>query len=531
MEEVIFSAGLVYLYLNGYVENEMLCIQSIDTYRHLEDGFYQHVIEDSIIADEDDKIVHIFAIVGIKEKANQIYFMLENALKDNFNNILAGENIKKSSKRLDKTGNAFFRCVQEFFCEQLDHFPKQVYHDFDGFIIRGICCSRLPDYVGDSIVNKIISLWLEREEPMLCGKQLMIRSFFVRDFIGRKVIASFPNIENGSWRFIFEGGHQISMDEEFSYLKETLHPNDLGGFCSSNVQSILMNPIYAYGQWFQPTDICEEWHKVFLYLCAVSGNEWNEVSISKIYDKFLDFLRKNICITMEVPSLISKSEYYKILLMHIINFRSFLQGEDEPVLSKDLLQTMNSRYVYLPYLWTLIPQKTYKSTFSVNNLKKQIYEAIKENDSYIKGILWENAVAYVLNNVEGLKITGRRIHAGSQEIDISLVNISLDDQLWQLGAYILVECKNWSSHVDLHQIRNIAHISNLKGNKTAILFASNGITIDAQKEIYRLATESSFIVCITANELLQMTSAKDCKMLILDKWEHLQENIELSSIL
>ncbi len=48
-------------------------------------------------------------------------------------------------------------------------------------------------------------------------KQLMIRSFFVRDFIGRKVIASFPNIENGSWRFIFEGGHQISIDEEFSY--------------------------------------------------------------------------------------------------------------------------------------------------------------------------------------------------------------------------------------------------------------------------------------------------------------------------
>ena len=71
----------------------------------------------------------------------------------------------------------------------------------------------------------------------------------------------------------------------------------------------------------------------------------------------------------------------------------------------------------------------------------------------------------------------------------------------------------------------------MKGNKTSILFASNGITIDAQKEIYRLATESSFIICITANELLQMTSAKDCKMLILDKWEHLQENVELASIL
>lgn len=531
MKEVIFSAGLVYLYLNGYVENEMLYIQSIDTYSHLEVDFYQRVIENSTIADENDGVVHIFAIVGVKEKTNQIYTMLENTLKDNFNRILAREDIKKSSKMLDKTGNVFFCCVQEFFCEQLDHFPKPVYHDLDNFIIRGIYCSHLPDYIGDSVTNKIVSLWLEREKPMLCGKQLMIRSFFMRDFIGRKVIASLPNIENGSWRFIFEGGHQISMNEEFLYLKETLHPNDLGGFCSSNIQSILMNPIYAYGQWFQPTDVCEEWHKVFLYLCAVSDNEWNEVSICKIYDKFLDFLQKNICITVDAPSLISKNQYYKILLMNIINFRSFLKGVDDPVVSKDLLQTLNSRYVYLSYLRILIPQKIYKNTFSVNNLKKQVNDAIKENDSYIKGILWENVAAYVLNNVEGLKITGRRIRAGNQEIDISLANISLDDQLWQLGAYILVECKNWTSRVDLHQIRNIAHISNLKGNKTSILFAANGITIDAQKEIYRLATENCFIVYITANELLRMTSANDCKILILDKWNLLQENIELTSML
>lgn len=531
MKEVIVSAGLVYLYLNGYLENERLHIQSIDTYSCLENGFYQRVIEASTIANEVDEIVHIFAVVGVKEKANQIYSMIEKRLKNNFNNIIAGKNIKKSSKMLDKTGNVFFRCVQEFFCEQLDHFPKQVNYDFNDFTIKGICSSRLPDYVGDSITNEIIYIWLEREKPMLCGRQLMIRSFFVRDFIGRKVIASLPNKENESWRFIFEGGHQISMNEKFSYLKETLHPDDLGGFCSSNIQSILMNPIYAYGQWFQPNDVCEEWHKVFLYLCAISDNEWNEVSISKIYDKFLDFLRKNICITMEAPSLISKSEYYKILLIHIINFRSFLKGEDEPVLSKDLLQTMNSRYVYLPYLWELIPPNTYKNRFSANNFKKQINEAMKENDSYIKGILWENAIAYVLNNIEGLKITGRRIRTCNQEIDISLVNISLDDQLWQLGAYILVECKNWSSRVGVHQIRNIAHISNLKGNRTAILFASNGITSDAQREIYRLAIEGCFIVCVTVDDLLQMTSAKECKILILDKWNLLQENVELTTIL
>lgn len=112
-----------------------------------------------------------------------------------------------------------------------------------------------------------------------------------------------------------------------------------------------------------------------------------------------------------------------------------------------------------------------------------------------------------------------------------MANISLDDELWKLGAYILVECKNWSSHVDIHQIRNIAHISNMKGNKTAILFASNGITEDANEEIYRLAAENFYVVCITANELLQLNSAQACKRLMIEKWNNLQNSVDIASII
>ena len=78
---------------------------------------------------------------------------------------------------------------------------------------------------------------------------------------------------------------------------------------------------------------------------------------------------------------------------------------------------------------------------------------MQEKDTHKKGILWEDVSAYVLSSIAGWKITGRRIRTGAHEIDISIANISLDDQLWQLGAYILVECKNWNTHVDIHQIR------------------------------------------------------------------------------
>ena len=81
--------------------------------------------------------------------------------------------------------------------------------------------------------------------------------------------------------------------------------------------------------------------------------------------------------------------------------------------------------------------------FLVFELQKEIDCALQETDIYKKGKKWENVAEYVLNSVEGWKITGKRIRAGAQEIDLSVANISLDDELWQMGAYILIECKNW----------------------------------------------------------------------------------------
>ncbi len=413
MKKLISSAGLLYLYLNGYEEDGMIYMQQVNTYNHIEDGFYQQVIDVVESVDEDESIVHVFAVIGIKERASKVYSLIENELKSNYQRILSKKRIKKSSAGLDTSGNAFNRCVQEFFCEQPNHFPKQVYHDYGDFIIGGICCNYEASNIGDSVIENIISLWLEREAPELCGSQLMIRSFFMRDFIGRKVIAALPEAQTGAWRFLFEGGHQAFLSEDAPYTKETLHPNDLQAFCSSNLQSVLLNPIYAYGKWFQPNDICEEWHKAFLYLCAVSEIEWTVQNISKVYDDFLDFIEENICTTMEAPPFISKEIYWKTLLKQIYKFREFLKGDDEPVISKDMHQTLNSRYVYLPYLWPLLKIQILPSSFLASEFHLLISNAICERDTYKKGTLWEDVATYMLSNVAGWKVTGRRIRAGS----------------------------------------------------------------------------------------------------------------------
>ena len=531
MSKSISSAGLLYVYLSGYEENGNVYIEQTDTYHYIGDELYYRIMAAADFADEYEDTVQIFAVVGLKEKANIVFSIVEDGIRTNFQRILSHKKIKTSTKKLDNTGNIFFRCAQEFYCEQLNHFPKKIYLENEDIIFGGICCSSILDGRADSIAEAMVALWLERENPMLCGLQLMTRSFFMMDFIGRKVITVLPDTATGFWRLIFEGGHQLYLREGAPYMKETVHPNDLGMFSMSNLQSVLLNPIYGYGKWFQPNDICEEWHKVFLYLCAVSDVAWNKSDIRKVYEKFLVFLEKNICLTTEADTFISKEEHCETLLIHIANFRSFLQGEDEPVISKDLHQTLNSRYIYLPYLWTLLNPEIPESIFSLTELQNLIERAADETDINNKGTLWEDAAAYVLNNVDGWKITGRRIRAGAQEIDLSIANISLDNELWQLGAYILVECKNWNTHVDIHQIRNIAHISNMKGNKTAILFAANGITTDAQEEIYRLAANNLSIICITMRDLNHLHSAEDCRTLILERWEYLQNSIKLATMI
>lgn len=531
MGTLFSSAGLLYVYLSGYQEEEIIYIQQINTYQYVGNELCYRIMKTVEMLSEEENIIHVFGIVGSKEKVKSAYTTFEEGIKENYQRILSNKKIKINTNKLDRVGNNFYSCVQQVFFGKCVYIPKKLYFDYDDFIFCGMYGSHMYDEEADFVADAVVSLWIERENPMLCGQQLITKSFFLKDFAGRKTIVALPETETGLWRYIFEGGHQLILSENFTYSKETFHPNDMGVFCSSNIQSVLLNPIYAYGKCFHPNDICEEWHKVFLYLCAISEIEWNLFDIRNVYEKFLGFLEKNICLTMKIPPKISKEEYCKVLLLHIIKYRAFLRGEDELVISKDLHQTLESRYVYLPYLWSLINPTILQSSFSYITLQELVDCALQETDSYKKGMFWEDTAAYVLNNVEGWKITGRRIRAGAQEIDLSVVNISLDNELWQLGAYILVECKNWKKRVNIHHIRNIAYISNMKGNKTTILFAANGVTLNSQKEIYRLAMNNIYIICITAIDLNILQSAKDCKKLVLNKWNSLQNNIEISNII
>lgn len=85
-----------------------------------------------------------------------------------------------------------------------------------------------------------------------------------------------------------------------------------------------------------------------------------------------------------------------------------------------------------------------------------------------------------------------------------------------------MECKNWSRKVGIPVIRNLAYTSLAKGNSAVFLFASNGVTRDAQEEIHRLTTQDVFVIVITKEDIMSLNSSDDCLEMIMDKFKYLK---------
>ncbi len=522
MGRSVSSAGIMYFYLRGVLgENNQISIYAQVTYKCLPDAFYKNVSFASLEEDDGQNVVHVFGVIGASDKINAIAEVVKIGIQNNCQRIINGKSISKSSSKLDQLGNVYYKLIQEFVCEAPNHFPYEYNKRYEEWSLNCTWSSNVAENIAHSLVSNTIDIWLEEETPIVAGKQILTRSFFMSDFVNRKTIACVPNLNTGDRTLLFEGGNALNLDA-VSFYKGVSSPKDLGFFSASGINSILLTPAYAFGEHLYPDDISLEWHKVFLYVCAISDIEWNEDIFHHTYSEFLSFLKANICCSVDVEPFISQQMSYEAFFININKVREFLAGKDEPVISKDLFQLLNTRYVYLPYLFDIIkPQYKSSGVFSAQTLYEQIERALNTVDTYKKGVLWEDVAKYILEHIEGWLVTGRRVRAGSQEIDLSVANTSFDDELWQLGSYILVECKNWKKHVDIPQIRNIAYISAMKGNKTALLFASNGITRDARMEIERLAGTGIYIIVVDSNDLKCLKTKFECKAMILNKYNEL----------
>ena len=98
MPQLFSSAGLLYLYIYGYEENEMLYVQQIDTYHYISDNLYNEIIKTAQIASQNENVVHIFAVIGSKNKTNFVFSIIENEMKINIERIISGKRIKSDTR-------------------------------------------------------------------------------------------------------------------------------------------------------------------------------------------------------------------------------------------------------------------------------------------------------------------------------------------------------------------------------------------------------------------------------------------------
>lgn len=530
--ERISSSGVLFLYLAGMKSGDQkIYTRQVDSYQHPFDFYYQvKGLEESTAGEVD---IEVFCILGTADKVDSFASEMRNNITANFEKIIQEEEITfqyEDSRFIEKQFNKLLQ--EHIFRGECVRFPWEHRTSGDSWAMHCFWAGEGPDDELHMLLDDVVGMWLNFEQPHISGRQVMIHSFLFRDLGGRKIIGAFPEPESREWCLLLEGGVKLHLREDHPYFRERLGTRDIGQFTTTDIDSIVNNPIYAYGKGYLPMEIYEEWHKVFLFAAAVMDCEWNRERIVPVYEHFLQFMEENICETLPAETMLDKALYWEELLISISGVREYLRGKEETVISKDLLLLLNSRYSYLPYLYDLMEKfswcgkrKKTSGKFSREHLEELVHLS-EVSDTYQRGVRWEDAAEYFLSHIRGLKISGRRVRAGVQEIDLSLVNVSLDSQLWEMGPYILAECKNWSRRIGIQVIRGLVHIASMKGNRVTLLFAASGISKDAQNEIFRAAIDQNFILTFTKEDLLKVSSEAQCYECLTDKWKRLLQDVE-----
>jgi Restriction endonuclease len=87
-------------------------------------------------------------------------------------------------------------------------------------------------------------------------------------------------------------------------------------------------------------------------------------------------------------------------------------------------------------------------------IKRMYDKAKKESNHTIKGKLLEQIISDLLSLVPSLKIIGKDVNSGIEEIDLEIQNENSIGIWTEFERMIFVECKNWSDKVGSNEIRN-----------------------------------------------------------------------------
>ena len=136
-----------------------------------------------------------------------------------------------------------------------------------------------------------------------------------------------------------------------------------------------------------------------------------------------------------------------------------------------------------------------------------------------KGRTLEELCSRMFASVPGLSVTGR-IRTATEEIDISVLNDSLDPRLRREGALILVECKNWSGQCGKDEF--VLFHSKLENRSRrctlGFLISWNGFATTITREMLRGSREDVLVVPIRGEDIRTAVRTRDFVGVLLKCW-------------
>ena len=531
------------VYINANIENELINFRQVNNYKYQSNNFFKEIETLKNEAGCDDNL-ELYCILGKKESIQEIEEKIRVKIKEIFSEIIEKniddvtekiiQNVENMNSSIeDRFINLYIRNI--FLNENLKY---PVIHKIENAEVTCLVFyfTNSPDENKQLEVNNVIKLFLEKEKPFFMAKQIMIQSFILQDIKDRKILAVLPsNVEGAGWYALLEGGIKLYLNNEIPYTREKISSNDIGKWTTLELNSILNNPCYTYKKFFVPYELFEEWNDILLFALSALPIDYNEENLKLLYEDFLKYIEQNICDVVEVDkNIFSKEMYIQTLCVNIENIRKYLKGEEEAGISKNMLLLLKNRYIYLPTMYKVIskyyPKEVLEKSKNIEFSNKKFREMLDKIDNgttYEKGILLEEVAEYFINCIPGLNITKKRAKTETEEMDLICCNVSEEQELWDLGAAMLVECKNWQERVDTKVIRSLCYIMEKKGISTLLLFAKNGITDGARKEIIKQAAHNKFIITFDINDLYSIDgNIIKPKELLLNKYRELINDIE-----